>query len=151
MTLSDQNRATLERVFAFRPPLPAQFNMGREAVNDLMEAVRAESSLRVEELEASRDEAVRLMSQYAREAGETKGKLETSELAGIVEGWIERASAAEAKLKTAIVALEDIAQRGGALRAREALRSIREGGGDNGSLGANAPPPFAQPETERDG
>ena len=59
---------------------------------------------------------------------ETKGKLETSELAGIVEGWIERASAAEAKLKTAIVALEDIAQRGGALRAREALRSIREGG-----------------------
>ena len=128
MTLSDQNRADLihrltDAGIAYETAVDIL-----DAVNDLMEAVRAESSLRVEELEASRDEAVRLMSQYAREAGETKGKLETSELAGIVEGWIERASAAEAKLKTAIVALEDIAQRGGALRAREALRSIREGG-----------------------
>jgi len=55
-------------------------------------------------LEAERDvakqearEAISLVSEYAREAGEAKGRLEMSEAAGIVDGWRERALSAEAR------------------------------------------------------
>lgn len=56
-------------------------------------------------LKQERDEALRLMSQYAREAGEAKGRLEMSEAVGIVDGWRERAEAAEKALKHAILGL----------------------------------------------
>lgn len=43
-------------------------------------------------------EAMRLMGAYARDAGEAKGKLEGSEIAGAVEGWKKRAEKAEQEL-----------------------------------------------------
>lgn len=52
-------------------------------------------------LRALSEEAIRLMTKYAREAGEATGKLETSELAGIVDDWKARALRAEALLKEA--------------------------------------------------
>lgn len=44
---------------------------------------------------AERDEALKECARYAREAGFATGKLEMSEAAGIVDGWKERAEAAE--------------------------------------------------------
>lgn len=49
-------------------------------------------------MERARDSAIRLMSDYARLAGEATGKLEMSEAAGIVDGWRERAERAESSL-----------------------------------------------------
>jgi uncharacterized coiled-coil DUF342 family protein len=51
----------------------------------------------MEALKGERDEAIKLVTQYAREAGEATGRLEMSEAAGIVDGWRERAQAAEAR------------------------------------------------------
>lgn len=48
------------------------------------------------------DEAVRLMSQYAREAGEATGRLEMSEAASVVDEWRERAERAEGELAVAV-------------------------------------------------
>ncbi|MFN3582961.1 hypothetical protein [Phenylobacterium sp.] len=55
-----------------------------------------------DEARAARDEAARLMSQYAREAGEATGRLEMSEAVGIVDGWRERATTAESQRDTAL-------------------------------------------------
>jgi hypothetical protein len=60
-------------------------------------------------LRQERDDAIRLMSQYAREAGEAKGRLEMSEAAGIVDGWRERAEAAEKALQQAAAWFEEYA------------------------------------------
>lgn len=62
------------------------------AVNELSRLLADNVRLRGE-----RDEALREMTKYAREAGEATGRLETSEAAGIVDGWRERAQAAEAR------------------------------------------------------
>lgn len=43
--------------------------------------------------------ALKEMGGWARDAGFAKGKLEASELAGVVDDWRERALAAEAKLE----------------------------------------------------
>jgi len=51
----------------------------------------------VEALREERDEALRQCVKYAREAGEAKGRLEASEWPGVVEGWKERATKAEAE------------------------------------------------------
>ena len=67
------------------------------AVIAILDALSSERAAR-EEAEGERDAALREMSKYAREAGEAIGKLETSELAGIVEGWKDRALAAEAQV-----------------------------------------------------
>lgn len=53
-------------------------------------------STQLAEVKKERDEAIRECSKWAREAGEAIGKLETSELAGVVDGWRERAEKAEA-------------------------------------------------------
>lgn len=45
--------------------------------------------------------ALKECSEWARKAGEAIGKLETSEAAGIVEGWQDRATEAERKLAEA--------------------------------------------------
>lgn len=45
--------------------------------------------------EAARDEAIRQMSRLAWELGEAQGRLEGSELAGVVNGWRVRAETAE--------------------------------------------------------
>lgn len=52
----------------------------------------------IERLTGERDAALREMGDYARQAGEWKGRFETSEQCGIVEGWQKRAQAAEARL-----------------------------------------------------
>ena len=46
---------------------------------------------------AARDAAIIAMVEYAREAGEAKGRLEGSEAAGAVDIWREHAQAAEAR------------------------------------------------------
>lgn len=51
----------------------------------------------VKKLTESLREATRLMSDYARQAGEAKGRLEMSEAAGVVDMWREHAQAAEAE------------------------------------------------------
>lgn len=68
-----------------------------ELAQDLSEAAKLleERTRELEEVRKARDEAAHLMSQYAREAGEATGRLEMSEAAGIVDGWRERAQAAE--------------------------------------------------------
>lgn len=50
----------------------------------------------VVQLRQERDAALRECAKWAREAGEAKGRLETSEWPGVVEGWKERALKAEA-------------------------------------------------------
>lgn len=65
---------------------------------------------RAERAEAERTDVVKLVSQLAREAGEAKGKLEASELAGVVDGWIERAKAAEADRDRLVEALTNISR-----------------------------------------
>lgn len=50
------------------------------------------------EKERAVKEAMRECAKWATEAGEAKGRLEASELAGVVEGWRDRALAAEAAL-----------------------------------------------------
>jgi len=76
----------------------------------LAESRVAECNQRAEVAEAERDAALKETAKYAREAGEAKGKLEMSEAAGIVEGWRERAEAAEARataLEARVRALEE--------------------------------------------
>ena len=68
-----------------------------KALRAVLDALSSERAAR-EEAEGERDAALREMSKYARQAGEAIGKLETSELAGIVEGWKDRALAAEAQV-----------------------------------------------------
>lgn len=94
-----------------------------------------EAADRIEALEADLRAALKNGVEWARQAGEAKGRLEASEMAGIVEDWKERAEAAEGKLRVAVEALEGIADYPGLhadeaahLRvddARSALRSIR--------------------------
>jgi hypothetical protein len=78
----------------------------REALSILCRRLQASEAASLK-AEGERDEARRLMTQYAREAGEAKGRLEMSEAAGIVDGWRERAQAAElraSKLREALKA-----------------------------------------------
>lgn len=53
-------------------------------------------------LRANEKAALKECSEWARKAGEAIGKLETSEAAGIVEGWRDRATEAERKLAEAV-------------------------------------------------
>lgn len=61
-------------------------------------ATVSELLTRIEVLDGERDTALRECVRSAREAGEAIGKLEASELAGIVDGWKERAFKAEAQI-----------------------------------------------------
>lgn len=58
---------------------------------------RLAAEARATAAEAALKDATKLITKYAREAGEATGRLEMSERAGIVEGWRERAEAAEAE------------------------------------------------------
>lgn len=63
-----------------------------------LEALLAENAaLRINEKAALKE-----CSEWARKAGEAIGRLETSEAAGIVEGWQDRATEAERKLAEAV-------------------------------------------------
>jgi hypothetical protein len=53
------------------------------------------------EARAGLNAALKECSAYARKAGEAQGRLDASELAGVVEGWRERAESAEASLAQA--------------------------------------------------
>jgi flagellar biosynthesis/type III secretory pathway protein FliH len=66
--------------------------------NELDQAL-IKTSQRIAKQQETITEAVKQISQLAREAGEAKGKLEMSEAAGVVEGWRERAEAAEARVQ----------------------------------------------------
>lgn len=80
-------------------PLPSsggcpQFETREEAVEYWN---RRAPSTALQAAEAERDAAIREMGTYARQAGEAIGRLEMSEAAGVVDGWRERAEAAEAR------------------------------------------------------
>ncbi|UPT53176.1 hypothetical protein [Synechococcus phage Ssp-JY42] len=80
----------------------------------------------IQRLEGERDEAIRFMSQYAREAGEAKGRLEMSEAAGIVDGWRERTEAAEQALSASQQEVERLKKwRDENLRQLIAIRMVR--------------------------
>ena len=64
---------------------------------DEITALRA----RLAEVERERDAAIVALSEQARKRGEAEGRLQASELPGIVEGWKSRAERAEAALATA--------------------------------------------------
>jgi len=68
-----------------------------------LEADTAITALRAQlaEVEAERDAAIASMTDAARKRGEAEGKLAASEMAGVVEGWRDRAIKAEAALATA--------------------------------------------------
>ena len=57
---------------------------------------------RIAELEAFQQQAIKQVCELAREAGEAKGKLEASELPGIVDGWLDKCE----RLERHIAALE---------------------------------------------
>lgn len=86
---------------------------------DLSKRINAKPLLlrRAEQAEAERDAAVLAMENAARARGEAEGKLAASEMAGVVEGWRERALKAERE-RDAAVARE--AQIVAWLRAQEA-------------------------------
>ncbi|MCH8476291.1 MAG: hypothetical protein LAT55_13805 [Opitutales bacterium] len=65
-----------------------------------------------EDAEKARDAAIAQLSEANRALGEAEGRLEASEMAGIVEGWKARAEAAEAKLEMAREALQEVMQHG---------------------------------------
>ena len=67
-----------------------------------------EAATLITRLQSERDKALRECVRLAREAGEAKGRLEASEMAGVVEGWIERCKTAEAALERAKEALREI-------------------------------------------
>jgi hypothetical protein len=63
---------------------------------------------RIEELERELSQAIARCGEWATKAGEAQGRLEASEMAGTVQGWKERATAAEAerdKLREALTKL----------------------------------------------
>ena len=53
---------------------------------------------RIAELEAAQQQAIKQVCELAREAGEAKGKLEVSEMPGIVDGWREKCERLERRV-----------------------------------------------------
>lgn len=75
----------------------ALMNMAATALQDAYAKISDQRS-ELNSVSFALTDATRIMGAYAREAGEAKGKLEASELAGIVEGWKRRAEKAEREL-----------------------------------------------------
>lgn len=73
------------------------------ALNQLPALLAENAALRANEKAAMKE-----CAEWARKAGEAIGKLETSEAAGIVEGWQTRATEAERKLAEAVGLLGDV-------------------------------------------
>jgi len=71
-----------------------------EALRSVPEAAAAITALRarIAELEAFKQQAIKQVCELAREAGEAKGKLEASELPGIVDGWREKCERLERRV-----------------------------------------------------
>lgn len=61
-----------------------------------------EAADRIEALEAERDAVLRECTKWAREAGEAKGRLEASEMAGVVDGWREKCEMLEMAIAQAL-------------------------------------------------
>lgn len=61
---------------------------------------------RIAELEAFQQQAIKQVCELAREAGEAKGKLEASELPGIVDGWREKCERLERRVAELEACLE---------------------------------------------
>jgi len=80
----------------------------RIAIDMAKQAIR-ELEARALKAEAERDAALRECGKWATEAGFAIGKLETSELAGVVDDWKARALKAEAERDAARDVLERIA------------------------------------------
>ncbi len=72
-------------------------SVAAEHAADLKALIAENAALRASEMAALKE-----CSEWARKAGEAIGKLETSEAAGIVEGWRDRATEAEHKLAEAL-------------------------------------------------
>ncbi len=69
---------------------------------DASDHIAAQAATTIEKLAGERDAALRECVAASRQAGEWQGKLEASELPGIVDGWKERALAAEAARDAAL-------------------------------------------------
>lgn len=60
-------------------------------------------------LRAERDTLIREVCRLSRELGEAQGRLATSEMAGVVDGWRDRAERAEDAARQLMVAITDLA------------------------------------------
>lgn len=80
--------------------LPAYAEVGKLFKERLDDAITCRDA-RIAELEGERNAALRECLDWAREAGLAVGKLEASEMAGVVEDWKARALKAEAALAKA--------------------------------------------------
>jgi DNA repair exonuclease SbcCD ATPase subunit len=74
-------------------------DVAAEQLRALLAALE-ERTREVEEANRDLKAALRETGKWAAQAGEAKGRLEMSEAAGIVDGWRERAEAAESALST---------------------------------------------------
>lgn len=101
-------QAILALIVALKNAAPSLITAARE---------RDEAQRELAECRSARDEAIKLMSEYARQAGDAKGRLGMSEAAGIVEGWRERAEKAEAQRDEALRRVEEVERENRELRA----------------------------------
>ncbi len=95
-----------------------------EDENARLRPVLASMALRVEKAEAERDAALKLLDETSRKLGEAEGKLAASEMAGVVEGWRERAEKADEACRAGLRALS--ASEAHVVELVEALRPFAE-------------------------
>jgi len=91
-------------------------NHDQQTVIDMRDTIRALSAER-DALKQSLEKAVLACGEQARARGEAEGKLAASEMVGVVDGWKDRAEAAEAARDTL---------KAGVARLRDALEYIRK-------------------------
>ena len=97
---SDQREKAIAAITALRARIAedqaqiAALTTYRENLRDEVIELRA----RIAELEAFQQQAIKQVCELAREAGEAKGKLESSELPGIVDGWREKCERLERRV-----------------------------------------------------
>lgn len=91
-----------------------------------IESLRAQLAAR----EGERDAAIRECSEQARQAGEAQGRLDASEMAGVVQGWKERAEAAEAAIARKDVLLREAVEALGLL-ASPSMGETRQAHGES--------------------
>lgn len=121
-----------ERIWAWDDKTPTERDKGWSTCDagtgsteyvsaDLHEAARAV----IARLADERDQAINALSKAAEARGRAEGKLEASELPGIVDGWKARAERVEAERDTALAQVE-AAYAAGQERMREvAALSVR--------------------------
>jgi len=93
---------------------------------------------RIAELEASLRDAMKQCSEWARQAGEAKGRLEMSEAAGIVDGWREKCEGLEAEVARLVQVLAEAELRGIKLMQEAAAKVAKAWTGGRPDMASSA-------------